>query len=158
MDQTILVGFDVDGGKRLIAALDDAGYVVDSAMWLYLPESDSWRLVLASPCYDESGPIAAYTRVLQVLRNLTPELQFGLSDVSLVGRNDTLFQALGSLTRAEGGLSNTRLRRISANGLYVQDAFIYRLRRPPAPNSRAKRRGRAPASVNPHTTAATRPK
>lgn len=71
MDKTALVERNIEDGRKLVEALDQAGFQVRAALWFYFSEAGQWRLVVASPLVDQLGPINAYTSVQSVLRNLT---------------------------------------------------------------------------------------
>ncbi|MCU1273426.1 MAG: hypothetical protein JWO48_857 [Bryobacterales bacterium] len=49
MDQGILVGPEIEAGKKLIEALDASGFRVKAAFWFYREESEEWRLYIATP-------------------------------------------------------------------------------------------------------------
>ena len=68
MDNAILVGPNIDAGKRLLQALDIAKIKVDAAFWFYREASEDWRLYIATPLVQELGPRMAYSKVLDVLR------------------------------------------------------------------------------------------
>lgn len=67
MDKTALVEQDIDQGRRLIQALDQAAFPVVAALWNYLPEERAWRLLIASPRVAELGPRRAYAAIQDVL-------------------------------------------------------------------------------------------
>ncbi|MEK7395463.1 MAG: hypothetical protein AAB116_00865, partial [Candidatus Poribacteria bacterium] len=72
MDRTALVelviGIDIEGGKRLLKALDEAGINVPGAFWLYFPESEEWRLVFVMPKIKKEGSLKAYKLIDNELR------------------------------------------------------------------------------------------
>ena len=70
MGAASLVEGAVQEGSRLVKALDEAGIEVRSAMWLYDPDADRWRLVLAMPLVDERGPAAAFAYMQSALNQI----------------------------------------------------------------------------------------
>jgi len=48
MDKTALVNFDVERGRRVLDAIDDAKINIAVALWAYLPEYADWRLVIVN--------------------------------------------------------------------------------------------------------------
>ncbi|MBM4026393.1 MAG: hypothetical protein FJ280_13470 [Planctomycetes bacterium] len=70
MDKPTLVENDYKAGEALVRALDQAGVKVQAAFWLYLPESDEWRLYLALPEVAQRGPREAYERIQTILEQL----------------------------------------------------------------------------------------
>jgi hypothetical protein len=48
MDQAILVNFDIEKGRRVVDALDRAGYSPEVALLAILPQYENARLVLSA--------------------------------------------------------------------------------------------------------------
>ncbi len=69
MDKTALVGGDIDAGQIVVRSLDDSGFLVVAALWLWVVDLEKWRFVLASPFVDSDGPRAAYEKLQKVLRS-----------------------------------------------------------------------------------------
>ncbi|HLA84359.1 MAG TPA: hypothetical protein VJL29_06170 [Thermoguttaceae bacterium] len=129
MDTKVLVDVDISQGERLLHALDEAGIVIRSALWFYLEESAEWRLILATPLVNVHGPKKAYEKVQEVLKSLEAKgepLDIHLWQISLVSPEDTLVKHLRGAVKAEG-ISRVRVSGSSVNGLYVDDALVYRL-------------------------------
>jgi len=57
MDKTILVVRDLANGTEILGALDRAKLDIRVAVWAYLNEYPDWRLMLASPRFDESDDL-----------------------------------------------------------------------------------------------------
>ncbi len=57
MDKTVLVVRDLANGTEILQALDAANLAIRVALWAYLSEYPDWRLVLASPRFDESDDL-----------------------------------------------------------------------------------------------------
>ena len=64
MGTATLVDQEIADGKRLIDALNQAGLSVNSALWLYLPEKETWRLMLTSPIFDKEGSLKTYKEII----------------------------------------------------------------------------------------------
>ena len=133
MDKTALVDTDIEDGKRIIGSLDDAEFPVSDALWSYLPDNNEWRLMIASPRVDTRGPRQAYEEVQSVLTGLSPAVRTALSDVSLVGTNDSLVRLLRRVIATGPGISGIRFTRNTIAGVFIEDAFIYRLSAAVAP-------------------------
>ena len=76
MDWTALVDIDVEGGRRLVAALTAGGLPIASAKWLKergLP----WQLYIASPDVEKYGPRIVYEFVRQIADSLDINLGGG---------------------------------------------------------------------------------
>ena len=68
MDKTVLVVRDLANATEILEALDRANLDIRVAVWAYLPEYSDWRLVLASPRFDEGGPGDGLGLVLDALK------------------------------------------------------------------------------------------
>src|SRR5690349_3670231 len=98
MDKAVLVMFPLEAGKQLAEALDKDGFNVQAALWLYRPESDSWRLMIASALVDKIGPTESYKRILAKLQSIREKLDPLLNELYL--NNITIVSPWNSLIRA----------------------------------------------------------
>jgi hypothetical protein len=126
MDRTLLVGFDVKEGERLIEALDAANFPISAALWLYVSESDQWRLVIASPTYDKLGPLAAIKQVQTVLLSLE-QSELVLSNIQVIGDKGQLVKALRSEARSGVDFSGKRLSQTMLDRVFIPEAYVYRV-------------------------------
>ena len=135
MDQTALVEASVRDGERLVQELDSIGVPVAAAFWFYFEEYEDWRLVIASRLVDdakrENRPLQdAYRSVLKAFRNLSErnsDFQLDESDIHLVGLDHKLVQGLGRMLQTGTGISHIRMRHDMVDGIFVEDALVYRL-------------------------------
>lgn len=126
MDKATLVDKRTEDGKRLVRALDEAGFPVSSALWYYLTEPAEWRLVIASPVVRERGPDAAYKSVQAVLGELR-DVSLELGDIWVVKDTDGLIQLLRrAVTTPPGAVADIRFTRGAVGGVFIEDAHIYR--------------------------------
>ena len=125
MLKTVLVKELIDEGARLLQELDRRDYPVQAAFWLYLPESDYWRLVMASPLVDQQGPIGAYRDLREALVVTNPSA-LSLQDISVLSPNGQDYQALLASAVGVGvfgfGAACGQLPRV-----VFEDSYIYRL-------------------------------
>lgn len=119
-------GFDEQAGRRLLKELDKRHFLIDAALWLHRPEEDDWRLVLATPLVNEFGPSEGYRRLQRVVQKL-PGARPSLSSIALVGSDDPFIGLLRSAIATGPGTHGVRFSRNSINGVFVDDAYIYRL-------------------------------
>ena len=97
-----------------------------SALWYYVSDSDGWRLIIASPVVRERGPEEAYKTVQRVLADL-PSSGIRLPDVWVIKETEPLITLIKSaVSTAASDISNIRFTRNSVNGVYIEDAHIYR--------------------------------
>jgi hypothetical protein len=142
MVKTSLVEQDIAEGRRFLEALKKPAVVtigrrrvidlpakhfrVKAAFWLYLPESQEWRLVIATPLIDEQGPQATYRDIRAVLAaNLASNLS--LQNISALSPKDPLVKAFQNAMKIVPDAEGTRLTRNTLNGTYVEDAYVYKL-------------------------------
>ena len=104
MDKVALVGIDIEGGERLLNALDEANLDVRAALWIYLPDPDEWRLMIAFSLVDQKGPKKAYTLIQSELAKLIPPPEISLKNISAVGLEHHLIQALQAAARKYPGM------------------------------------------------------
>jgi hypothetical protein len=120
----VLVKDLIDDGRNLIEALQREHFSVTAALWVKRPDSERYRLVVASPVVKELGQLAVYRRLQTILKSVPLE-QLSFEDISVLGPNDANFKAL--LTTALGpgferGPSGGKFRDAA-----FEDAYIYYL-------------------------------
>ena len=127
MDKTALVEADVGQGADVIKVLDDAGFDVHSALWMYYPEPGEWRLIIATHLVDESGPVDAYKRLYKILEGELPDLNLSSVHIQLVSPALSLIQVLRKGVKTGKGISSIRFSHNVVNGVYIEDALLYRV-------------------------------
>jgi len=124
----VLTDAMIKAGADLTLRLDRVEWPVIASFWLYLPEVNNWRLVLASPVVTLSGPRHAYQSVqtaLGALADITTGLT--LSDIEVVEPRHYLVTSLRSAVDTGPTISGMRLTRTMINGQFIHDAYIYRM-------------------------------
>jgi len=118
----------IAAGSELTRRLDESGFPVSAAFWLYEPESNTWRFIVGSPEVGTQGLKAAYKRVQAVVAAI-PEDQatIHLKDISVVDSNDPFISLMRVGVKTSGGISGIRFNRNMINGVLIEDAYIYRL-------------------------------
>jgi hypothetical protein len=124
--RTSLVEPDVAAGAALVQALDEAGLDVRAAFWFLIPELGVWRLFLALPSVATEGRRAAYERIQRIIREMDDEPP-RLDDVSVVPPDNEIAKLLRSAVQTGPELASIRFSSNTVNGVFVEDAFIYRL-------------------------------
>jgi len=85
----------IESGAELTRLLDQAQLMVSASLWLYIPESNIWRLTIASPEVRTCGPKKVYQKIQSILSQI-PEEQpsVGLKDISVVENDNALISLL----------------------------------------------------------------
>lgn len=126
MADATLVKAEVDCGRELIGLLDKAKFPVTGAAWVHFPNIEEWRLIIRSP-KAATNLQEAYLEIAKIM-DASGDLRqrLDLARVKLVPPSDRLLAAIGSIMRVEG-LNTITFRKNVINGLYIDDAVIYRL-------------------------------
>jgi hypothetical protein len=127
MDKPTLVDADMKAGEALLSKLDEIEFNVKAALWFYVQDSEEWRLIIASPIVDKDGPKKAYEKVQSQLQELDGRYELSLRNISLVSPGDKLIKALKSVFKLDKAISHIRFTRNVVNGVFIEDAYIYRL-------------------------------
>jgi hypothetical protein len=131
MVKTSLVERDISEGKRILEALDrpksnGTSFRVKAAFWLYSPESEGWRLMLATPLVDEKGRLATYAHLRKLLDSIQ-SLNLSTHNISVVSPRDPLVKALREAQRVAAEPDDLRFSGTMIGGTYIEDAYLYRL-------------------------------
>ncbi|MDP3938051.1 MAG: hypothetical protein Q8R92_07930 [Deltaproteobacteria bacterium] len=115
-------------GADLVRKLDEVEWPVFAAFWLYLPEVNTWKLVLASPRVALSGPRQAYESIQTALATLPDaRSQLALSDIEVVDPRHYLVSLLRTAVSTGPTVNGIRFTRNVINGHLIHDAYIYRV-------------------------------
>lgn len=124
MDTNTLVEFQINAGERLILQLIRDGFRVEAAFWMKTTEEGIWFLYIASPIVEEKGLAGAY-RILQTSHQRLQGIPLSLSDVKLVGKDNSITQdVLAFLARLPSPIA-TRFGGKQLGGVPVEEAYIY---------------------------------
>lgn len=124
MDTPTLVAPDIERGRAVLRALDEAHVPIRSAFWLYFREADEWRLVLGTPLVEDLGPRAAYNEVEKTLKGeagLVP-----LRQIVILGMEDPLRKRLVSVIKRREREAGTMLPTGFAGEPFGGLAYAYR--------------------------------
>lgn len=127
MDSTTLVGPDVEAGKLITKALDDSAIPLNAALWFYDEDASEWRLILATSAVDAVGPQKTYGMIQKVMKKLGDQIDLPLRKISAVSPTAPLIRLLRSAVKTGHGISGIRFTHNTINGVFVEDAYIYRL-------------------------------
>lgn len=125
MVENTLVAEDIDAAGRLVTFLDDHGLRVRGALWLYDSDAERWRFVVA---FQESRKdvTSFYLDVAKATAKAGTGDLLDLSRVDIVDSERSIFTALRGVISVDGN-NRVRFSKNRINGVYLEDALIYRL-------------------------------
>jgi hypothetical protein len=101
---------------------------ISASFWLFLPEDNIWRLMIASSEVRIKGPMRVYRQIQNILKNLPNDVpRLGLKDISVIEDNHFLISLLRSAIKVEDGPTGIRFSGNTIKGHFIQDAYIYRI-------------------------------
>jgi hypothetical protein len=124
MGSAVVVREDIAAGQNVIEALDAAGFPVNAAFWLYDSNVDRWTLWIGTPRAFRDLQ-KAYIKVREILSAVPDQEVLDLAQIRLVTPDDPTVRAIRSIISVKG-LSDVRLTSNAANGIYIEDAVVYR--------------------------------
>jgi hypothetical protein len=117
----------IQAGGKLVERLDDDAANIKSALWLYFPDSRNWKLILASETVETDGPRKLYEKIQGANRSASePEETVSLNDIVVSTPKHELISVLAMMIGTGQGISGIRFTRNNINGIYIDDAYIYR--------------------------------
>ncbi len=119
----------ISAAEELTRRLDEARFIVSASLWLYIPEINTWRLMIGSPEVRTQGPKKAYRQVQSVISKMPPDhARIPLKDITVIDSNDPLLTLLRVAIKTGDGTSGIRFSRNVVNGTTIEDSYIYRIR------------------------------
>ena len=119
MANSALVEGDIIEGREFLSLLDSHSFDVKGAFWLYSSDNDRWRLNIVTP-------LAAKGSKDLYLKAISLNAKIDMSKVQFIKPDAPIFKALGTMARISG-VSGVRMTSNVINGIYVEDAYAYRL-------------------------------
>lgn len=126
MDKTALVSFDIERGREVVNALDDAKMKLAVALWAYSPEYDDWRLMISGRQLDSLDLRHAYRRVNDSLTaaGLTPDKT---PPILILSMNDSFIRTLRQIFGGAKSVEGMRLGGQMIGDRFLEDAYVYRI-------------------------------
>ena len=122
-----LVDTQIDDGERIIEQLDEDGFEVDSAFWIFKSDREKWDFVIATSLVAQIGPKKSYDRLRSSLDKLPESIKSQMLEMSLVKPEDFIVTLLKKALRTSPGISRIRFTGNVINGTLIEDVLIYRL-------------------------------
>jgi hypothetical protein len=118
----------VEAGAELTKALDQTGVAVTTALWLFNPEVNEWRLLFGSPDTAVTGPRRVYDHIRTAIQSLGERAQpVPLSSIGLLDPSSELVRLLRIAIQTGPSVAKIRFSKNSINGHFIDDALIYRV-------------------------------
>ena len=121
----LLVEPMIEDGERLLRDLDETGFPITAAFWLYNPEPELWRLAIATPIVKEFGPREAYSRIQEVLSRTTHATK--LWDISALSPTNEVLRSIKKQIKPGPAAEGARAYHLTEGLRYFNEAYIYRL-------------------------------
>jgi hypothetical protein len=126
VDQGPLVESQIVAGARLVEELIARGVDVTSAFWVRAGEEREWTLYLASKVYDEGGPLAASSALVEAVRRVD-DSWLSFSDVRAIGASDPITAAVLEIRRRRPAWLPAHVRRPRLGNLGAEEVYVYPL-------------------------------
>lgn len=118
----------IEAGAELTRKIDEAGLLINAALWLFDPEINEWRLLFASPEVSAQGSRKVYEQIRLALEQLGDKASAApLSVIGLLDQNAELVKLLKIAIRTGSGIGRVRFSKNVINGHFIEDALIYRV-------------------------------
>jgi hypothetical protein len=127
MVKTTLVGPELALGEDILRVLDAEQFPVTVALWLLQKERGDWTLVASTPLYEQLG---AQKACLRLIKSLSPVYPDAIDDlpIRLESNRRPLIKALRKLFPKTASVNGMRLGLQSIGGVWIDDAYVYRIR------------------------------
>lgn len=104
MVKTKLVEALIDDGAKLLSALDEAEFPVETMFWVEIPDQDYWRLVIGTPGARHAPARQYYGKLQEILEPLDLA-GLTLEDISVLDPESQQYEALFAVVRKSHGLA-----------------------------------------------------
>jgi hypothetical protein len=126
VDKVALVSFDIERGSETLAALENGGFAIRVALWLYSSEYGDWRLVISSPQLSDPSPKEAY----RLLNDTLGAAGFGVEElppILILPMSDPFVRELRKVFGKSKSVEGMRLGGQTIGDRFVEEAYVYRI-------------------------------
>lgn len=124
----VLKDTDIEFGRNIWQALrKNKKFPIQGIFWLFEPDANEWRLVVATPRVDEVGPRDAYGELADITRKI-PADSDQLLKIELISPAQPLYQALRAVFAHTASVTGARLGNTQVRGMFINEAYLYEVR------------------------------
>lgn len=118
----------IELGKSILSLLDQKGVCPTAFLWFYLPDNNSWRLVIASKKFDNKDQKDNYQDFIKTFGSEKSIKEVDLSNITILsGQNDLLSLLKVAIKTPHDATDGIKFTSNVINGVFIDDAYIYRL-------------------------------
>ena len=118
----------IDAGAKLVERLDQSQSNVQAALWLFLPEENTWEMIVISPLVKTDGPRSFYKRILEANKKVDESKSIiSLNDIKVADTSNPLINVLRIAISTGSGITGIRFSKNTLNGTFIEDSYIYRI-------------------------------
>jgi hypothetical protein len=117
----------IEAGKKLVHAGDTSDLKIDSAMWIFFKDQESWKLLLSIKGIEKTGPKSIYNKLQKLITKTEIGDQISLSEVMLAKPRAPLLELMRVAIKTGPGISGISFTGNVINGQLIPDSYIYRL-------------------------------
>jgi len=122
MDKTVLVGPDIEEGRKFLDLLHANEVRVNAALWQRDEVFGRWSLVIVTPLVETLGPRETYRRLVEILAKAAQPPKVDLLNVSLFTPKSSFYK---SLHREIPHVKDLTVSKQPIGGHFVEEGFIY---------------------------------
>jgi hypothetical protein len=126
MDKATLVSIDFERGEEILKVFDSTELRIQVALWLFSPDHEDWRLVIASRQLDGAGSQHAYGLVNDALRRAEYPIE-KKPPLWILPMNDPFIRGLRRLYGKSKNVEGMRLGLQTIGDWFIEDAYLYRI-------------------------------
>jgi hypothetical protein len=124
MDQATLVSPDINAGSEALAELQKAGIERLTALFIFQPEYEDWRLVLSSPSLDLEHQLKAYEKVARILGG---RFVYKLPPMLVLPTKDPFVRELKRIFGKAKDVTGMRLGGQTIGNRFISNAYVYQI-------------------------------
>jgi superfamily II RNA helicase len=126
--EMILTKDRIESGKTLVEKLDERGLLPGVVFWLYYPDLQQYKLILADVDVVDEGPKEIYRRIQEILWSFKKEIgDLSLTEIVFAKTDMPIVALLRKTIQTGPGIGGLRFTNNVIDGTVIEDAYIYRL-------------------------------